>query len=63
MEKKACLEKVYAVTASDLPLSCPMAGMAVWDAHPKIYLPIEKSGKECCPYCGAVYVLEGMDCE
>lgn len=45
------------VTATDLPLHCPMPGKRLWDSHPKVYLPIENSGQELCPYCGTLYVL------
>jgi uncharacterized Zn-finger protein len=31
--------------------------MAAWDAHPRVYLDIEKMGEASCPYCGAVYIL------
>ncbi len=48
----------YEVTRADLPLSCPMPGMSLWNSHPRVYLPIEQSGQERCPYCGAVYVLK-----
>jgi uncharacterized Zn-finger protein len=47
----------YEVTRADLPLSCPMPAMALWNSHPKVYLPIEASGSAKCPYCGAQYVL------
>ena len=50
-------ENRYAVTRADLPLSCPMPAMALWNSHPKVYLPIEASGSAKCPYCGAVYTL------
>ena len=40
------------VTAADLPLHCPMPSMMLWNAHPRVFLPIEKSGTELCPYCG-----------
>ncbi len=50
-------ENRYTVTRADLPLSCPMPAMALWNSHPKVYLPIEASGSAKCPYCGAVYVL------
>ncbi len=43
---------------SDLPLSCPRADVPVWSLHPKVYLPIDKTGEEVCPYCGAHYRLE-----
>jgi uncharacterized Zn-finger protein len=48
----------YEVTRANLPLSCPMPGMSLWNSHPRVYLPIEASGEERCPYCGAVYVLK-----
>ena len=48
----------YTVTLADLPLSCPMPSMVLWDAHPRVYLPIEKTGEATCPYCGAQYILE-----
>lgn len=48
----------YEVTRADLPLHCPMKGMSLWNSHPRVYLPIEASGQERCPYCGAVYVLK-----
>lgn len=48
----------YEVTQDDLPLSCPMPGMYLWNSHPKVYLPIHETGEEICPYCGAHYVLK-----
>ncbi|MBC7983687.1 MAG: zinc-finger domain-containing protein [Candidatus Obscuribacterales bacterium] len=47
----------YEVTRTDLPLSCPMPGMQLWNSHPKVYLPIEKTGQAKCPYCSAEYTL------
>jgi len=55
---QACAKAEYKVTEKDLPLACPMDKMRLWDAHPKVYLPIEKTGKFTCPYCGANYILE-----
>lgn len=49
----------YEVTHDDLPLHCPMDGMSLWDSHPRVYLPIEETGKAMCPYCGAEYILKG----
>ena len=43
--------------ARNLPLSCPMPGMHLWNSHPRVFLPIEKTGKAKCPYCGAEYTL------
>lgn len=51
----------YEVTYDDLPLHCPMDGMSLWNSHPRVFLPIEDSGEERCPYCGAVYVLKGFE--
>jgi uncharacterized Zn-finger protein len=48
----------YGVRLGDIPLSCPMPGMYLWNSHPKVYLPIEETGEAKCPYCGAQYVLE-----
>lgn len=50
-------EHHYVVAHSDLPLSCPMPGMSLWNSHPKVFLPIEKTGEAKCPYCGATYEL------
>jgi len=47
----------YEVRQEDLPLSCPMSGMYLWNSHPKVYLPIEETGEAMCPYCGARYYL------
>ncbi len=48
---------LYQITRNDLPLHCPLPGMSLWNSHPKVYLPIEESGEERCPYCGALFVL------
>ena len=47
------------VTAADLTLHCPMPSMLLWNAHPRVFLPIEKSGEALCPYCGTMYTLTG----
>lgn len=48
----------YEVHRSDLPLSCPLPSMALWNSHPRVYLPIEaEGGASDCPYCGAHFVL------
>lgn len=48
----------YEVTAADLPLSCPLPAMSLWNSHPRVYLPIEATGFAKCPYCSAEYVLK-----
>lgn len=47
----------YEVRAEQLPLSCPMPDMYLWNSHPKVYLPIQETGEAMCPYCGAQYYL------
>lgn len=46
------------VTRADLPLHCPLPSMSLWNSHPRVFLPIEESGEELCPYCGTLYVLK-----
>ena len=57
MQKKACEKRKMEITTGDLPLCCPAKDERLWDAHPRVYLPIEKSGREVCPYCETEYVL------
>ena len=54
-EKKRLIE----VTEKDLPLHCPMPQVSLWDAHPRVFLPIEETGEALCPYCGTLYMLKG----
>ncbi|NDY96021.1 zinc-finger domain-containing protein [Wenzhouxiangella limi] len=56
--RPANTERQYRVQRSDLPLSCPTPEMALWNSHPRVYLPIEKTGRARCPYCGAEFILE-----
>lgn len=51
-------DRCYEVTHDDLPLSCPTPEMALWNSHPRVYLPVEDTGREQCPYCGAVFILK-----
>lgn len=50
-------QKIYEVHRADLPVSCPLPDMLLWNSHPKVYLPLEATGKARCPYCSADYVL------
>ncbi|HUR41377.1 MAG TPA: zinc-finger domain-containing protein [Verrucomicrobiae bacterium] len=52
-------ERFIEVTATDLPLHCPMPSMMLWNAHPRVYLPIQKTGEALCPDCGTKYTLKG----
>jgi uncharacterized Zn-finger protein len=57
----ASTHQQYLITTQDLPLCCPMPNMRLWDAHPRVYLPIEKTGKATCPYCDAEYILRDVN--
>jgi len=56
--KQPNAQETYHVTPKDLPLSCPMPGMSLWNSHPRVFLPIENSGEARCPYCSAEYILD-----
>ena len=47
------------VTAGDLPLHCPTPAMLLWNAHPRVFLPIETTGPARCPAGGTRYTLPG----
>jgi len=59
----ACTQERVEVEWEDLPLSCPTPRMAIWNAHPQVYLPIHRTGEEACEWCGTVYVLKPPDPE
>jgi len=56
-KKTARADKRHIVHRHELPLSCPTPQVALWSAHPKVYLPIETTGTEVCPYCSTRFVL------
>ena len=56
--RQANAQNEYQVTAADLPLSCPMPDMSLWNSHPRVYLAIEETGWAKCAYCGAEYTLQ-----
>jgi uncharacterized Zn-finger protein len=47
-----------AVSRNDLPLHCPTREMSLWNAHPRVFLPIEETGHARCPYCGTEFTLQ-----
>ena len=55
---KSNVQTRYEVTRKDLPLHCPMPDSTLWNSHPRVFLPIEDTGKAKCPYCGAEYTLK-----
>ena len=58
---EANAKREYEVTPEDLPLSCPLPQMPLWNSHPRVYLPIEETGWAMCPYCAAEYFLRRID--
>lgn len=61
--EQACTKRRCEITRSDLPLSCPPRTDRVWDAHPRVYLPIEELGVVHCPYCETEFVLKDFSSE
>ena len=57
-QQQACAQLQYEITAADLPLSCPTPHQLVWNAHPRVYLPLMEAGEVVCPYCGTKYILK-----
>ncbi len=57
LKQAACAAQTYQITSQSLPLSCPTAQMPLWNAHPRVFLPIEATGTAVCPYCGAQFTL------
>lgn len=56
--KATTTHKVYQVTEADLPISCPTDDIALWSAHPRVFIPLDNNNKEeHCPYCSAKFVL------
>lgn len=51
-------QRHYRIKRSDLPLHCPLPNMSLWNSHPRVYLPIEKTGSSRCPYCGTNFTIE-----
>ena len=52
-------QKFVEVTAAELPLHCPLPSQALWNKHPREFLPIEMTGEARCPYCSTLYKLTG----
>ncbi len=61
-ELKENRQRYIEISAEQLPLHCPMPDMVLWNAHPRVFLPIEDTGEALCPYCGTLYKLKGGPC-
>lgn len=59
MSTQEISRKYIEVTAVDLPLTCPMPSMSLWNAHPKVSIGFSGDGEARCPYCGTLYKLTG----
>ena len=53
------IKKEITITATDLPLHCPMNDSSGWCSHPRVFLAIESSKTKSirCPYCSTKYRL------
>ena len=52
-------QRIIEVTAKDLPLTCPMPDMALWNAHPRVVIGFSQGNEARCPYCGTLYRFAG----
>lgn len=59
--QQACTFENIIIHEEDLPLSCPMPNMEIWNAHPRVYLPIKEGKKVTCPYCSTTYELRAKE--
>ena len=59
MQTERVKQRILEVTAKDLPLYCPTPDMSLWDAHPRVYIPVDKLGEARCPYCSTLYKFKG----
>jgi uncharacterized Zn-finger protein len=33
--------------------------MTLWNAHPRVFIDVTRSGQAMCPYCGTRFVYKG----
>ena len=59
MSKQEITQRYIEVTAHDLPLTCPMPNMSLWNAHPKVSIAFSHGAEARCPYCGTLYKFKG----
>ena len=45
-EVRTSNEALFKITSARLPLHCPLPEMSLWNQHPRVYLPIEASGRK-----------------
>ena len=58
------MSKSIELTATDLNpqggVFCPnkLAGMELWNSHPRVFLDLAHKSEAKCPYCGTLYKLK-----
>jgi len=51
-------ERAVEVSRRELPVCCPRPDEALWNSHPRVFLPLREPGQsELCPYCGRRFTL------
>ncbi|HSV45102.1 MAG TPA: zinc-finger domain-containing protein [Ramlibacter sp.] len=64
MQASARKQAVVELLAKDLNANggiycpSPVAGMKLWNTHPRVFLDVGHSGEAKCAYCGTVYRLK-----
>ena len=59
MSNENITQRYVEVTADALPLFCPTPQNSLWNAHPRVAIPVDKLGEARCPYCSTVYKFKG----
>jgi len=59
VSKQDITQRYIEVTAHDLPLTCPMPNTPLWNAHPRVVIPLMHGEEVRCPYCGTLYRFKG----
>ena len=49
------IKKMIVVTQKDLPVQCPPADQALWNVHPRVFIPIKPGEQKKCPYCSTLF--------
>jgi uncharacterized Zn-finger protein len=57
-QPKAVVEVGAADLHGGVAVFCPNPKMALWSAHPKVFIDVAHTGQGQCPYCGTLYRLK-----
>ena len=55
--KNSNQQAIIEVTKEELPMHCPAPDSALWNSHPRVFIPLEDTAEAACSYCGTVYKL------